>query len=296
VFTEETRPGAVVVPGLHTEEGYNDDGLTIDEGCGEQVNNAPYEESTVHIFARAVDTEEENQRLRAFDQALRERDQIRHERDQLHQRLDNAVTITPVVATNSDVEIGEENIHANRDDLPRSNDPKCGTRGRRWGAISVILLIVVVIAVTLALLLQPEPTPPQDLIELISSASSDSGVALADRSTSQNRALQWLAGSPNLASYTDQEKIQRYALATIYYATKGDTWYKHDYWLSDEDVCGKWYQLAECTSDGPVSAIGLSNNNLQGVIPPEIGLLSDSLGKFAVDENFVKLCVTQSGD
>jgi hypothetical protein len=160
----------------------------------------------------------------------------------------------------------------------------------------VILLIVVAVAVTLALVLQPEPTltPPQDLIELISSASSDGGVALVDPSTPQNMALKWIAEDPNLAKYTDQEKIQRYALATLYYTTKGDSWTNNDYWLSDKDVCGKWYNndgddmAVDCTSDGAVSDLDLRDNNLRGVIPPDIGMLSDSLGKCVIEKNAVE--------
>jgi hypothetical protein len=92
--------------------------------------------------------------------------------------LDSALTVTPVVATTSDVENGDAKVHAEHDDLPRSDGPKCGTRGRRCFAISAILLIAVAVAVTLALVLQPEPappSPPQDasLSELLSYASSD---------------------------------------------------------------------------------------------------------------------------
>jgi hypothetical protein len=305
VFIEETRPGAVAVPGFDREERHDNDGLTIEEGYDEQATTASHEESTVHIIAQAVDTEAENRRLR-------EQDQIRHERDQLRQILKNAPIVTPVVATNSGVEDGAEKVHANHDDLPRSDVPKCGSNGRQWFAICAILLIVVAIAVTFAVVLQSEPsssgpattapstepTTPQDLIELISSASSDGGLALSDPSTSQNMALEWLAGNPNLARYTDLEKIQCYALATLYYTTNGDSWFNNGYWLSDEDVCGKWYQselagddmVVDCTSDGVVSRIELDNNNLQGVIPPEIGMLSDSLSKFVVEECTVKLC------
>jgi hypothetical protein len=161
-----------------------------------------------------------------------------------------------------------------------------------------MLLIVVAVAVALALLLPPDPEPspiPQDsLIELISSASSDDGEALRTPSTPQNMALEWLAENPNLANYTDQEKIQRYALATLYYSTKGDSWAINDFWLSNADVCGKWSQYngttIDCTSNGSVSSLDLRSNSLRGTIPPEIGMLSDSLGKFVVKENAVKLC------
>jgi hypothetical protein len=119
VSIEERRPGVVVVPGFDDEGEYPDDGLTIEEGYDEQVTIASHEESTVHIYARAVDTEEENRILREQDHILyerdqfrHERDQIRHERDRLRQILDDAPIVTPVVATRSDVENGVENVHA----------------------------------------------------------------------------------------------------------------------------------------------------------------------------------------
>jgi hypothetical protein len=299
VLIEETRPGAVVVPGFDSQEGHDNDELTIEEGYEGQETIAPHEESTVHIIAQTVDTEEENRLLRELDQ-LRQM-QIRHERDQLRQILDNAPIVTPVIATNRDVENGDEKVHAHHDDLRSSDAPRCGSKGRRWIAITAILLIVVAVAVTLALVLQPDPVPPKDpLSELLSSASSDGGVALADPSTPQNMALTWLAGDPNLANYTVQEVIQRYALATLYYTTKGDSWNSNDDWLSDKDACDKWYNndgndmSVDCTSDGAVSELDLRENNLEGVIPPEIGMLSDSLGKSVVEESTVKLCVIPS--
>jgi hypothetical protein len=303
VFIEERRPGAVVFPGIDNEEGYyEDDALTIEEGYEEQATIAQHEESTVNIIARVVDTAEEN-RMR------REQGRMRHELDQLRQMVDNTVAIKPVVATHRYVENGDEEVHANHGDLPRSAEPKCGTRGRRWYAIGVILLIVVAVAVALALVLPSEPTMPtqapntttpipQDLSELISSASSDGGAALATPSTPQYKALEWLAGNPNLANYTYQQVIQRYALATLYYSTKGDSWASNDFWLSNADVCGKWNQYngttIDCTSTGAVSSLDLPSNGLRGTIPPEIGMLSDSVGKLVVKENAVQLCVILS--
>jgi hypothetical protein len=298
VFIEERRPGAVREGGLGNEQGEEDDERTIEIGDGEQATVATREESTVNIVARVVDTEEEN-RIR------REQDRMRHELDQLRQMVDNVVVVSPaVVATHRDVENENENVRAaNHDDLPRSDEPKCGIRGRQWYAIGVILLIVVAVAVALALVLPSEPTTTtqaptktpitQDLSDLITSASSDGGVALATPSTPQNMALEWLAVNPNLAKYTDQQKIQRYALATLYYSTKGDSWASNDFWLSNADACGKWYHYesaagymaVDCTSNGTVSSLKLRDNGLQGTIPPEIGMLSDSLSKFTMEKS-----------
>jgi hypothetical protein len=125
------------------------------------------------------------------------------------------------------------------------------------------------------------------LIDLLSNASSDSGDALSAPSTPQNKALGWLASNANLANYTDQDKIQRYALATLYYSTEGDNWIRREKWLSNADVCGQWYAhdpidktFIKCTSTGAIFSLELMDNNLIGTIPAEIGMLSNSLGEF----------------
>jgi hypothetical protein len=142
------------------------------------------------------------------------------------------------------------------------------TKGMPWFVVVTILVIMVAVTVSLALVLPPDPKPtfPQDLsteptptplqvplIDLISSASSDGGLAIADWTMPQNQTLEWLAGNLNLVNYTDLEKIQRYALATLYLFTQGDTsWNNTGNWLSNEDVCNKW-NGSLCSRDGAVS-------------------------------------------
>jgi hypothetical protein len=121
--------------------GIDSNGLTVEEAYDEQAAIASHDQSTVQIISRTVDTEEENR-------ILCEKDQLRH-----------SPIVTPVVATNRDLEKGDEKAHVNHHDLPKSDDPKCGPRGRRWFAMGTILLIVVAITVALVVVLPPEPTP-----------------------------------------------------------------------------------------------------------------------------------------
>ncbi len=130
----------------------------------------------------------------------------------------------------------------------------------------------------------PSPTTQspadQNLAALLSDVSPDGGAALRSPSTPQNNALKWLAGNANLDSYSDERKIQRYALATLYYSTNGDSWKNKNGWLGDGDECG-WWNHAEnqfCV-DGAVVELDLFQNNLVGTIPAELALLSTSLGK-----------------
>jgi hypothetical protein len=118
--------------------------------------------------------------------------------------------------------------------------------------------------------------------ELLSNASSDGGEALRNSSTQQAAAMEWLAGNENLSNYSAQQKIQRYALATLFYTTSGNNWSSSGLWLDDGEECGRWYGL-ECTSAGAVRRIALSSYNLRGTIPPEIGMFSDSLGELIIE-------------
>jgi len=155
----------------------------------------------------------------------------------------------------------------------------CSPRVRRFSILGIVL-VVVIVAVVLGIVL-PQQSPLPGLMELLSSVSLDSGAALQTQSTPQNDALNWLAGNANLKSYSDKMKIQRYVLATLYYSTNGEGWENKTGWLSQNDECG-WYNDAEesCSND-TVATLSLNVNNLRGAIPPEIALLSSSLGKCA---------------
>ncbi len=126
------------------------------------------------------------------------------------------------------------------------------------------------------------PTPLSQLpalTQLLASASLDGGAALRTPSTPQNMALNWLAGNANLGSYTDQKKIQRFVLATLYFITDGDNWLVRTNWLSDRDECTDWYHDAEgpfCVG-GAVGELDFHGNNLAGKIPVELALLSTSV-------------------
>jgi len=119
------------------------------------------------------------------------------------------------------------------------------------------------------------------LVNLLTSVSLDGGTALQSPSAPQNNALNWLAGNTNLNTYSDKKKIQRYVLATLYYSTNGGDWENNSGWLTDNDECG-WYNDAEgpfCADNSLVVELDLFGNNLKGVLPAELALLSNSLGR-----------------
>jgi hypothetical protein len=116
-----------------------------------------------------------------------------------------------------------------------------------------------------------------------------------DKDTSQQRALQWLMASHDAADRQElgsERMIQRYALATFFYATNGtvldrvgddDLYYEYlaGSWLNDDDEC-RW--LPGVCRQGRVTNIKLKGVGLMGTIPPELALLS-GLEEINLSEN-----------
>ncbi|CAB9507761.1 Leucine Rich Repeat [Seminavis robusta] len=110
--------------------------------------------------------------------------------------------------------------------------------------------------------------------------------ALQNSSSPQFHALQWLQNehSPELlANLTDERLIQRFSLATLFYATNGDLWMIRSRWMSPTVHECDWWSHAEvlgatpqpiCNKNEAYIALLLSKNLLKGTLPPEIALLS----------------------
>ena len=109
---------------------------------------------------------------------------------------------------------------------------------------------------------------------LLSGASSDEGAALNDIHSPQFRAYAWLVADESYAQgYETIRLLQRYALATLYFATGGPHWLNSDKWISLLNECD-WHGLHGCqdaTLNGnAINSIDLGGNGLKGTIPPEI--------------------------
>uniref|UniRef100_A0A7S1UPJ3 Leucine-rich repeat-containing N-terminal plant-type domain-containing protein n=1 Tax=Grammatophora oceanica TaxID=210454 RepID=A0A7S1UPJ3_9STRA len=90
----------------------------------------------------------------------------------------------------------------------------------------------------------------------------------------QNRAACWML-------YDDKRKpkpasksmTQRYALAVLFSATKGGTrWIDKTDWLSQKNECS-WYGIS-CDAMSTITDIDLGFNDLEGMLPRELGLLN----------------------
>jgi hypothetical protein len=69
--------------------------------------------------------------------------------------------------------------------------------------------------------------------------------------------------------------VDRFALATIFFANGGDSWTNSSGWLSNESICDGWYGISCYFSSEKIEEIDLSSNNLQGEIPEVLTLLTD---------------------
>lgn len=109
---------------------------------------------------------------------------------------------------------------------------------------------------------------------------------MEDPNSAQARAFEWLAKDPNLMSYEDYRKVQRYALATLYISTGGPeglwTWYGG--WMDHDTHECKWLNYAALPplqqkpcheDDGHMNALVVDRNeDIRGTLPSELGLLS----------------------
>jgi hypothetical protein len=152
--------------------------------------------------------------------------------------------------------------------------------------IVVIVLAILSIGITLGVLipknqsLPPAPVPSEEkVVQTLSKVLADGGEALQKFGSPQQQALAWLLNDTFQGYYNDEKLIQRFALATVFYSTHGDTWQNNSMWLDNGDECGRWWQHVgglTCDSEtGAISDLDLNENDLRGQIPPEIGLLSE---------------------
>lgn len=116
-----------------------------------------------------------------------------------------------------------------------------------------------------------------ELKDMLSNASHDGGASLMDISSPQFRAYAWLVEdsktyeeSSGGNSYSHDRLVQRYALATLYFAANGAHWTKSDNWLTNTDECS-WYGISGCTDADieKIISIDLKRNHLDGTIPPK---------------------------
>jgi hypothetical protein len=134
--------------------------------------------------------------------------------------------------------------------------------------------------------LAPSTTPSAlDLYNFLVENSFDGGVALAAPWSPQGKAYIWLLSDTEETFYSPERMLQRYAMATFYYATFGNTWLSNDLWLSKASECTWYNRVGErpaCNRKQELVNLELDLNNLGGSLPAELGLLSNSLRRLTL--------------
>jgi hypothetical protein len=125
------------------------------------------------------------------------------------------------------------------------------------------------------------------------------GVEFEDANSYQSKALQFLCTS-DTAGLSDDRIIQRYSLASIYFATFNVStvftdiafgpglifpWSDSDGWVTDANECD-WAKI-DCDANNSVTLIDLFSNLVTGEFPPEVSILKGTLQILDVGTNQV---------
>eukprot|EP00797_Seminavis_robusta_P036681 Sro944_g223020.1 Leucine Rich Repeat (269) ;mRNA; r:38822-39628 len=120
-------------------------------------------------------------------------------------------------------------------------------------------------------ILTEAPTVPLTLIDYLPDYSVE---AILNPTSPQAFALLFVNYDVNIDTRTPEQLVQRFALATLYFAL-GRSWTQGSVLPSEEECT--WFEDtgSYCNEDGFQEGLLLENNNLEdGPIPPEIGLLT----------------------
>mmetsp|Transcript_34860 Transcript_34860/g.78210 ORF Transcript_34860/g.78210 Transcript_34860/m.78210 type:complete len:562 (+) Transcript_34860:52-1737(+) len=147
------------------------------------------------------------------------------------------------------------------------------------------------------------PVFPEDRFDtlrrlVVEQGASEDSVFDIQPMTPQRKALNWLAFEDGMRLTPDNDHwikkiVQRYALATFYFSTNGQTWDNSYHFLTEIDECNwngkvKNYIIgAGWCNGGYIQILALWDNNLTGRLPPELGALT-TLRTLSVFDNHLK--------
>jgi len=153
----------------------------------------------------------------------------------------------------------------------------------------------------------PTTTAAGEIAEAIYGVARKGGAEFDDVFSYQSKALAWVQTltlpSPEIPNLTMEEQaVQLYALACIYYSTYASQndwtdfhfgsegalpgWFSNRGWLSDAESFCNWHGIS-CDESNRVSEIELATNGLTGSFPEETVYLADSLVTLDLYNNLV---------
>jgi hypothetical protein len=125
------------------------------------------------------------------------------------------------------------------------------------------------------------PGPPRTKELLLSRLEPLTGSRIREKGTPEEGAMEWLANKDPLQLDFEKtsldELVQRYVLATLYFATNGESWSQQYNFLSTDHVC-LWHTFEQdagvtCNDNNDVTSIKLDGIGMMGLIPPDLALI-----------------------
>jgi hypothetical protein len=132
------------------------------------------------------------------------------------------------------------------------------------------------------------------LVSLVGPDVLDGATADSNSESPTYAAYRWLAQDESVGVYPLQTVKQRFVLACLFYSTNSggglpyrkDTtsWKNNKGWMTYSNEC-HWYGV-QCRG-GHIISLNLTNNGLEGIVPEELSLFSDSLLELDLSENYI---------
>jgi hypothetical protein len=119
-------------------------------------------------------------------------------------------------------------------------------------------------------------SPFEKVYDFIAKLSThDQGMSLSDTSSPQYKAIDWLSQNIYLDDFSEQQKIQRFVMAALFYSTSGEAWEESYGWLSETSECA-WFSTSSspCDVGGILRDLDIQNNAMYGTLPIELSWLT----------------------
>jgi hypothetical protein len=218
------------------------------------------------------------------------------------------IAVAEMVVTNEEAQVPHPHESFNQKNYLSS---LCNTRNKKIIVSVLVIAIIIVISVLATVLATRDnrnnPPPPYatvspeqvEIFVMVTAALEKEGINSDDfllREGHQYKAFEWLTKNTNLQSMSRTQKLQRYALAALYYATNNvandyatspGPWTNESLWLSDETECD-WAHV-HCDPENKTQKLIFQKNNLSGKLPPELALIRDPLHMLDLISNMIHM-------
>ena len=120
--------------------------------------------------------------------------------------------------------------------------------------------------------------------------------SVLEKDTPQRQAMLWMCKDKNVNNVEHTEKLQRYALATLFYSTNmvpsmhvedPKAWKVADNWMTNAHSCD-WMGV-ECNEDKVIIDIYLEKNRLSGKIPVDIAIIANNIESLDFTDNIIHM-------